>query len=55
MAEIQIGFVTGLKTEDPVTENLLASLYDVQTPIGAIIEWNTLKARISASRISKRR
>lgn len=52
MAEIQIGFVPGLKTEDSVTENLLTSLHDVQTPIGGIVEWNALRISISTSRIS---
>jgi len=52
MAEIEIRFIPGLKTEDSVTENLLTSLHDVQTPIGGIIEWNALRINISAGRIS---
>ena len=46
MADVQIGFVSGLKAEKSVTKNLLTSLYNVQTPVGGIIEWNTLKMRV---------
>ena len=42
MAEVEIGFISGLKTEDSVTENLLTSLHNIQTPIGGIVEWDTL-------------
>ena len=45
MGEIEIGFVSSLKSEDPVTENLLTSLHNVQMPIGGIVEWNTLRVR----------
>ena len=53
MAEIEIGLIPNLKAEDSVTKNLLTPLHDVQTPVGGIIEWNTLRVRISTGRISK--
>jgi len=53
MAEVEIGFVSGLKAEDSVTKNLLTSLHDVQTPIGGIIEWDTLGMGVSTGRISR--
>jgi len=42
-AEIEIGFVSCLEAEDSVTENLLTSLHHVQTPIGGVVEWDTLR------------
>jgi hypothetical protein len=53
MAEIEIGFVSGLEAEDSVAENLLSPLYDVQTPIDTIIEWNPLEVRVSTGCISE--
>lgn len=53
MSDIEIGFVSNLKAEDSIAENLLTSLDDIQTPISGIIKWNTLRTRISASRVSK--
>lgn len=43
MAEVQIGFVSGLKAKYSVAENLLTSLYNVQAPISGIIEWDALE------------
>jgi len=53
MAEVEIGFVSGLKAQDSVTENLLASLYNIQTPIRGIIEWDTLGIGMSNCRVSR--
>lgn len=50
MVDVEIGFVSGLKCEDSVTEDFLASLYDVQAPISGIIERNALRTRISTGR-----
>ena len=44
MGEVKIGLITGLETEDPVTENLLASLNDIQPPVCGVIEWDTFKS-----------
>jgi hypothetical protein len=41
VGEVKIGFVTGLETEDPVTENFLALPNDIQPPVGSVIEWDT--------------
>ena len=53
MGDIKIGFVSNLKAEDSIAENLLTSLHNIQTPISGIIEWNTLRIRISTSCIPK--
>jgi len=53
MGDVEIGFVSNLKAEDSIAENLLASLHNIQAPISGIIEWNTLRTRISTSRVLK--
>jgi hypothetical protein len=40
MGEIKIRLVACLETEEPITENFLALLNDIQSPIGGINEWN---------------
>lgn len=42
MGKIKIGLVTGLETKDPVTEDFLTLLNDVQTPVCRIKEWDAL-------------
>lgn len=41
MGEIKIRLVTSLETKDPVSENFLAPLYNVQPPVGGVIERDT--------------
>ena len=53
MGDIEIGFVSDLKAEESIAENLLTSMHNVQTPINGIIEWNTLSIRISTSCVSR--
>ena len=55
MAEVEIGFVTGLEAKDSVTKNLLTSLHNVQTPISSIIERDTLGIGVSTCHVSRRR
>ena len=40
---IKIRFVSGLETEDPVTEDFLARLDNIHPPIGGIVPWNTFE------------
>jgi len=44
VGEIKIGFVTGLETKKSVTENFLALLYNIQSPVGGVIEWDTFES-----------
>jgi len=53
MGDIEIGFVSNLKAEDSITENLLTSLHDIQTPISGIIKWNALGIRFSTGCVFK--
>ena len=46
MVNIKIGFVSCLETDDPVTENFLASLDHIQPPVGGVVEWDTFESRI---------
>ena len=46
MGKIQIGFVTGLETDKPVTENLLTLLDNIQPPVCGVVEWDTFGSGI---------
>lgn len=41
MIVIEIRFVSGLKPEDPITENFLALLHNIQLPVGGVVPGNT--------------
>lgn len=47
MIDIEIGFVSGLKAEESVTEDFLAPLDNVQTPVSGITERNAFRTRVS--------
>ena len=47
MAEVEIGFVSRLKTEKPIAKDPLTVLYNVQLPICRIVERHTLRIVIS--------
>lgn len=46
MVNVKIGFVGGLETEDPVAENFLAHLDNIQPPVGGVVPWNTFEPGI---------
>ena len=50
VGEVKIGFVTGLETEDPVTEDFLAPLYNIQPPVGGVVERDTFGSGVEGYR-----
>ena len=55
VTEVKIGFVTCLETEDPVAENFLAPLYNIQMPVGGVEERDTFGSGVEGYRDGKRR
>lgn len=47
VTDIEIRFVSNLKAKNPIAEDLLTSLYNVQTPVDGIIPRDTLITRVS--------
>jgi hypothetical protein len=46
VTDIKVRFICGLETEDPVTENFLAQLDNIQPPVGGVVPRNTCESGI---------
>jgi len=50
VTNVKIRFVRGLEAEDPVTENFLTQLDDIQPPVGSVVPWDTCEYKIKGYR-----
>lgn len=50
VTNVKIRFIRGLEAEDPVTENFLTQLDNIQPPVGRVVPWDTCESEIKGHR-----
>ena len=48
MAGVKIWLISNLNAKNPISEDPLTPWHYVQVPVGGIIKWDALRARVSA-------